>query len=128
MAATTGTSKASDERAGGKQSGAAAGRGSGGPRTATVDLPFVTATFRMPEVSLPRVRVPSQQDVKSAAKAVQPYLPSGQQAAYFAGLAALATLEMIEWPVAVAIGVGSALVQHAASGGPRQETPAKATS
>jgi hypothetical protein len=36
------------------------------------------------------------------------YLPSPGQAAYFGGLAAL--LEVLEWPVALAIGAGTALM------------------
>lgn len=33
-------------------------RPSSAPRTATVDLPFVTAEFRMPEVRMPELRMP----------------------------------------------------------------------
>ena len=79
-------------------------------RTATVNLPFVTATFHKPEMYLPPIRVPSRQQVLSAAQAVQPYLPSPGQAAYFGGLAALAAFEVLEWPVALAIGAGTALM------------------
>jgi hypothetical protein len=80
-------------------------------RTATVNLPFVTATFHKPEtLHLPQIRVPDRQQVLSAAQAVQSYLPSPEQAAYFGGLAALAAFEVLEWPVALAIGAGTALM------------------
>lgn len=40
-------------------------------------------------------------------------LPQPQDLAYLAGLGALLALELIEWPVAVALGVGHALTsQH----------------
>lgn len=118
--ATTGTSKTSSERSGGdrKQSASSSGERSTGagqrtPRTATVNLPFVTATFRQPELTLPAVRVPDRKDVDAAVQTVQPYLPSPQQAAYYGALAALAAVELIEWPVALAIGAGTAVVQRA---------------
>ena len=82
-------------------------------RTATVNLPFVTATFRRPDIPLPRIRVPNRHQALFAAQAVQSYLPSPRQAAYFGGLAALAAFEVLEWPVALAIGAGAALMGRA---------------
>jgi hypothetical protein len=79
------------------------------PRTITVNLPFVTATFRRPEIDLPRV--PNRQELLFAAHTVQSFLPPPRQALYFGGLAALAAFEIIEWPVALAIGAGTALVR-----------------
>jgi hypothetical protein len=79
-------------------------------RTATVNLPFVTATFRRPDIHLPQIRVPYGQQALFAAQTVQSYLPSPRQAAYFGGLAALAAFEVLEWPVALAIGAGTALM------------------
>lgn len=134
--ATNGTSKTSSERSGGdrKQPTSSSG-GRSAPRTATVNLPFVTATFRKPEITLPPVRVPNRKDVDAAVQTVQPYLPSPQQAAYYGALAALATVELIEWPVALAIGAGTAVVQRAQqtgqSSGQRQagrEAKSEATS
>lgn len=115
--ATTGTSKASSERSAGgerKQSAASSG-GRSTARTATVNLPFVTATFRKPETTLPAVRMPNRKDVDAAVQTMQPYLPSPQQAACYGALAALAAVELIEWPVALAIGAGTAVVQRAQS-------------
>lgn len=94
-------------------------------RTATVNLPFVTATFRKPEIQLPHIRVPNRQEVQSVAQVVQPYLPSPGQAAYFGGLAALAALEVLEWPVALAIGAGTALMGRSGRGQPQPENQPK---
>lgn len=83
-------------------------------RTATVNLPFVTAEFRAPEIHVPSVRAPERSDLTGAASAIRSYLPSPAQAAYYAGLGALGVLELVEWPVVLAIGVGTALVQRQA--------------
>jgi hypothetical protein len=72
-----------------------------------VQLPFVTAEFHRPDVQLP-------QDVEGAIGAVRKNLPPPEQLVYYGGLAALAMLSVIEWPVAAAIGVGTAVAQHAA--------------
>jgi hypothetical protein len=74
-------------------------------RSATVNLPFVTAQFRVPEVHVPR-----QQDLASAADAVRSRLPSREQALFYGGLTAGAAFAIIDWPVALAVGVGHALV------------------
>ena len=39
-------------------------------------------------------------------------LPSTEDMIYYGGLGALTALEMIEWPVTLAIGVGYALATH----------------
>ncbi|MGZ4287321.1 MAG: hypothetical protein ACXVW5_24330 [Solirubrobacteraceae bacterium] len=39
-------------------------------------------------------------------------LPSRQDAIYFGGLGALTALELIEWPVTVAVAAGYALATH----------------
>lgn len=105
------TERPSAER---KQATASSGR-QAGSRTKTVNLPFVTATFRIPEV--PEVRMPNREDMDAAVQTVQPYLPSAQQAAYYGGLAAIAAIELIEWPVALAIGAGTAMVQYGQNSG-----------
>jgi len=101
-----------------------------GGRTATVNLPFVSAEFRVPEVSLPRVSLPrvgvphvsvprvnvprpSRQEVTQLAAVGVSYLPSPERLVYYAGLGALAVVGMIEWPVAVAIGAGTVVAQRA---------------
>ncbi len=83
-----------------------------GARTVTVALPFVTATFRRPEINLPRVRIPNRQEMQFAAHTAQSHLPPPQQALYYGALAALAAFEIIEWPVALAIGAGTALMRR----------------
>jgi hypothetical protein len=97
-------------------------------RTATVNLPFVTATFRKPDIHLPHIRVPNRQQALSAAQAAQSYLPSPKQAAYFGGLAALAAFEILEWPVALAIGAGTALMERSGQGQPQPVKRSQATS
>lgn len=75
----------------------------------TVELPFVTAQFHKPDVHLP-----GREDFTSAAETVRSQLPSRDQALFYGGLAAGAAFSLIEWPVAVAIGVGTALVNRTA--------------
>lgn len=84
-----------------------AARSATSPRTATVTLPFVTAQFRAPDVHLP-----SRQEIGAAAQGLASFLPSPKAALYFGGLLGAAALEVIEWPVAVAIGVGAALASR----------------
>ena len=92
------------------------------PRGVTLNLPFVTATFRSRETHLPQVRVPGKQEVLFAAHTVGGYLPSPRQAVYFGGLAALAAFEIIEWPVALAIGAGTAIMGRSEGQEPQRET------
>ena len=76
-------------------------------RTATVNLPFVTAQFRRPEMHVPRL--PGRQEVGAAANVAQSFLPPPERLVYYAGLGALAAFEVVEWPVAVAIAAGTAI-------------------
>ena len=84
-------------------------------RTATVNLPFVTAEFRAPDIHLPSlpVRAPDRSDLSGAVSAIRSHLPSPEQAVYYAGLGLLGVLELIEWPIVLAIGVGTAVAQRA---------------
>lgn len=99
-------------------------------RTATINLPFVTAQFRAPDVRVPKVRVPdvripkapvpharvpgvSRREVSDLVGAVGSYLPSRDKTLYYAGLGAMAAFQIIEWPVAVAIGAGTVVAQRA---------------
>jgi hypothetical protein len=86
----------------------------GGHRTATLNLPFVTAEFRRPDLHLP-----GRRDVGAAADAVAARARSLSPAelAYYAGLGVLAAVELIEWPVAVAVGAGTALARRSGGGG-----------
>lgn len=89
----------------------------------TVRLPFVTAEFHRPDVQLP-----GRAEVEGAIGTVRKSLPPPEQMIYYGGLAALAVFSVIEWPVAAAIGVGTAIAQRATahSSGGRQR-PASAT-
>lgn len=80
------------------------------PRTATLDLPFVTAQFRAPDL-----HVPSRQELGSAARGARSMLPSRSSMLFYGGLAVTAVVGAIEWPVAAAIGVGTALASRGAA-------------
>lgn len=90
-----------------QEASGAAAPATGARRAATVNLPFVTAEFRAPEVHLP-----SRADVDSAVRRAGELLPSRTAAIYYGGLAATALVGIIEWPVAAAIGVGTALASR----------------
>jgi hypothetical protein len=90
----------------------------GHPRTATVNLPFVTAQFHAPDLHLPK---PRQPEMGAALQRARNFLPSPQQALYYGGLGLMAALELVEWPVAAAIGVGTALARRGTGAG-RGET------
>ncbi|HKC26449.1 MAG TPA: hypothetical protein VKB75_00420 [Jatrophihabitans sp.] len=83
----------------------------GASRTATLNLPFVTAQFRAPRLQRPHVPTPHirRQELGAAAQTARSFLPEPKQTLYYAGLAALAATELIEWPVAAAIAVGTAV-------------------
>jgi hypothetical protein len=83
----------------------------GGARTATLTLPFVTAQFRAPELHMP-----SRKELGDAARGARSMLPSRSSMLFFGGLAATAVIGAIEWPVAAAIGVGTALASRGAAG------------
>jgi hypothetical protein len=82
----------------------------GGQRTATVNLPFMTAQFRAPDHL-----VPNRNDLNNVARGARSLVPSPSAALFVGGLAVAAVVEAIEWPVAVAIGVGSALASREAA-------------
>lgn len=88
----------------------------------TVHLPFVTAQFHAPEMP----HVPGRQEISSAANsaveqagsavsAVREQMPSRDHAIFYGALGGAAALSVIEWPVALAIGVGTALVSRSKS-------------
>jgi hypothetical protein len=81
-----------------------------GRRSATLNLPFMTAQFRAPELHMP-----GRDDLSGAARGVRSLLPSKEAALFYGGLAATAVLGAIEWPVAAAIGIGTALASKGAA-------------
>ncbi|MBB5159343.1 hypothetical protein [Saccharopolyspora phatthalungensis] len=68
----------------------------------------MTAEFHQPDHY-----IPTREDLSGVVNTVRSRLPSPQTVAYYGGLGTLAALSVIEWPVAVAIGVGTAIAQRA---------------
>jgi hypothetical protein len=90
-------------------------------RTATLNLPFVTAQFRAPDL-----HVPSRDEIGAAARDARSMLPSRKAMLFYGGLAVTAAVGAIEWPGAAAIGVGTAVASRGGAD-PRPvsaETPA----
>lgn len=81
----------------------------------TIELPFVTARFHTPDLSLP-----SGEDVAAAAQNVRNQLPSTERTLFLGALTLGAAFAWIEWPVALVIGVGTALASQG------QQEPASA--
>jgi len=104
--AETATTQRADE---GRPARPAEGRFEG-RRSVTVDLPFVTAQFRVPDL-----QPPSRQELGWVVQTAQSLLPSGRSLLFFGGLAATAVAGIIEWPVAAAIGISSALAAQGAT-------------
>ncbi|WP_229874086.1 hypothetical protein [Amycolatopsis deserti] len=95
-----------------------------------MDLPFVHAEFRAPDLHLPRVPtprvpMPNRGELTSALDTVRSFLPPPRQLAYYGALGVLAAVELIEWPVAVAIGLGTAVAGR--GGQPGAAKPAEST-
>ena len=100
----------------------------GGRRSATVNLPFVTAEFRVPDMHvpsweslpvanrLPRPHVPETagRQVVDAGRAVGSFLPDRKETALFVGLAAAAAAGALQWPVAVAVAAGTEVARRTA--------------
>ncbi|WP_433297635.1 hypothetical protein ACQPZQ_19110 [Pseudonocardia sp. CA-142604] len=73
---------------------------------------------------MPDLQLPSRAELGWVVHTAQSMLPSGRSLLFFGGLAATAIAGIIEWPVAAAIGVGSALAgQGATNPEPRSGTP-----
>lgn len=70
----------------------------------TLDLPLVTTTIRAPHFAIPAV--------DAVAKAAREHIPSRGTALFYAGLAGTAVVGLIPWPVAAAVGIGTALAQR----------------
>lgn len=70
----------------------------------TLDLPLVTTTIRAPHFAIPAV--------DAVTDAAREHLPSHGTALFYTGLAGTAAIGLIPWPVAAAVGIGTALAQH----------------
>jgi hypothetical protein len=90
----------------------------------TIRLPFLTAHFAVPKPPTLRGaahrvgsfnRVGAFNPVGSFNRPVQlgpVAVPAPSKSLYYAGLGALAVAEVVEWPIAVAIGAGTYVAQH----------------
>ncbi|HEY4420988.1 MAG TPA: hypothetical protein VGN22_15805 [Pseudonocardia sp.] len=77
----------------------------------------MTAQFRVPDIHMPEIRMPevhppTREDLDSAGRKALSVLPPPKTLLFFGGLAATAVIGAIEWPVAAAIGIGSALASR----------------
>lgn len=85
---------------------------------ASLPVPYVTAQLHTTKIPLPEI--PGRNEVVSTVTAVRGVLPSRDQLLFYGGLTAAAALSVIEWPVAAAIGIGTAVVQRNARHGDEQ--------
>jgi hypothetical protein len=101
--------------------------GSSPGRTAAVNLPFVGRQVRIPRVRAPHLptprlaapRLPSlppvgRREFGYAARGVASYLPPRRELVYYTGLGVLTAIEVLEWPVAVAVAAGTAVARRSA--------------
>jgi hypothetical protein len=81
-----------------------------------LNLPFVTAQFRKPNLHLPQL---GRREAGAAVGTVATTARSLSAAdiAYYAGLGLLAAVEVIEWPVALVVAAGTALARISGAGG-----------
>ncbi|QIZ35815.1 hypothetical protein [Saccharopolyspora sp. ASAGF58] len=63
---------------------------------------------------MPAVHIPSRDELAFAVNTARTCLPSPPRLAYYSGLGLLAVFDVLEWPVAVAIGIGAVVAQRAA--------------
>ncbi|QUH02215.1 hypothetical protein HUO13_16680 [Saccharopolyspora erythraea] len=59
--------------------------------------------------------IPTRDELVFVFNIVRGYLPSPRMMAFYGGLGALAVLEVIEWPVVAAIGLGAAVARRSSS-------------
>jgi hypothetical protein len=83
----------------------------------TLELPLFTAQFRAPHV-------PSREEIGSVARGAWSMLPSASSVLFYGGLAVTAAVGVIEWPVAAAVGVGTAFARRGAASTPQAAVPA----
>jgi hypothetical protein len=105
--------EATSPRGNGREVRAEEDEGGGPPasvRGATIPVPVVT-----PHLNIFKLHVsgPGVPNVGGAGRAVASHLPSAERVAFYGGLGAAAVFGVLEWPVAVAIGLGTAIAHHA---------------
>jgi len=69
------------------------------------------AAARSPRLHVPR---PHRREVSDAAHTATSFLPDRKRLLYYGGLGLLAAVEVVEWPVAVALGVGIEVARRTA--------------
>jgi hypothetical protein len=118
---TTEGTQPPEERGGEVERTAKTGPTASTRRTATVALPFVEATFRMPRqirvphVGMPHVRIQvSRQELGHAGHAVKTWLPDRDRLLLYTGLGGMAALGAISWPVAGAVAAGTVVATRVA--------------
>lgn len=86
---------------------------------ANADSSSVTSWFGWVSENLPQ-----SDELAEAGRSVREHLSSPGRIAYYGGLGALAALSIVEWPVVMAIGVGTVVAQQttvSGSGSPRSQ-------
>lgn len=110
-----------------RQSSTASGSGRNGT---TISVPYVTAQFHTTDVHVPGMgavpslsdlgsglpNLPTRKDINSAAHTARSYLPSRERALFYGSLAAGTVFSLIQWPVAVAIGLATEVVTREQQG------------
>lgn len=76
-----------------------------------VPVPILT-----PHLRVVHIPAPGMSYVGDAGRVVKGYLPSPGRLAFYSALGAAAAFGAIEWPVAAAIGVGTAIARRAGRG------------
>jgi hypothetical protein len=79
-----------------------------------LDLPLVTTTIRAPHFAIPAA--------DAVTHVAREYIPSRGTALFYTGLAGTAVIGLIPWPVAAAVGIGTALAQRDKQHQPDSET------
>jgi hypothetical protein len=85
------------------------GRPSASARGATIPVPVVTPHLNVFKLHVSGPGVP---DVGGAGRAVASHLPSAERMAFYGGLGAAAVFGVLEWPVAAAIALGTAIARR----------------
>ncbi|MBP2478466.1 hypothetical protein JOF53_007338 [Crossiella equi] len=79
----------------------------------TFNLGFLRAQVRLYDLRLPRLHASNREWAAKGAAVVRWVLPTPRQVVAFAGLGLVALVELIEWPVAVAIGLSNVVMNPA---------------
>lgn len=102
-------------RGGGRKTTASGGRATAATKTApagrSMTVPLVGVKVPMDGVRVPGADVAKQQTLR-AAETVRSHLPSMERMLYYGGLGTAALVGVLEWPVAVAAGVGVWVASH----------------